>query len=593
MLLEEFLIKIGVDASKAGDIAKVVSQLQTGANQLSNATNQMQNDVDRAIRETNRSTREAGKAANKTKSKLFSLKLILISLAAAAVLYGKKLIGAFNHAIDKAKELATTKGGLFKISQKELQQAERYKQEMNKTGLALDSIKTKIALNLAPALTNLIGGFRNWLTINKELIAEGITKIIKAVGMAIQVVVNFVKFLDKVIRGTIGWKNAIIAFGVAWAILNRGFLFSPLGKIIMLMTGLMLLIDDLMVYMNGGNSLFGEYWQPFIDGAKSAWKFIKNFWELLKALWNGDSEKIKSLSNRLFNSLINGIKSLFSKIKSALANLFKNILMFFGMSEKDAKKTVNRIGKIFGFIFDVITFPFRMAYKAICAIMDWLGIDAGDVVNGIRATFKAVWGFITWPFRAAWKFVSDLFDIWEDDTTSVTGKIGKTFWKIWDSITWPFKTAWNFVKNLFTGWLNDVGDTTKKVGGKFIDIYKSITKPFNDAIKWIKDKFFGFIDTVGGKVKGALSWTGLFDDDDKTVLVKRQNQLKINPALSASAGVANSNSSNKNINNNNAVTINNTMNVTTPQEGFDTLNNLSASEIQKIADNSTTALGYN
>ena len=590
MLLEEFLIKIGVDASKAGEIANVVNTLQTGANQLSNATNQMQNDVDRAIRETNRSTREAGKAANTTKSKLFSLKLILVSLAAAAVLYGKKLIGAFNHAIDKAKELATTKGGLFKISQKELQQAEQYKQEMNKTGLALDSIKTKIALNLAPALTNLIGGFRNWLTINKELIAEGITKIIKAVGMAIQVVVNFVKFLDKVIRGTIGWKNAIIAFGVAWAILNRGFLFSPLGKIIMLMTGLMLLIDDLMVYMNGGNSLFGEYWQPFIDGAKAAWQFVKDVWKLIKALWAGDSEKVKSLSNRLFNSLLNGFKSLFSKIKSLLANLFKNILMFFGMSEKDAKKTVNRIGKIFGFIFDAITFPFRMAYKAICAIMDWLGIDAGDVVNGIRTIFKSVWDFITWPFRAAWKFVSDLFDIWEDDTTSVTGKIGKTFWKIWDSITWPFKTAWNFVKNLFTGWLNDVGDTTKKVGGKFIDIYKSITKPFNDAIKWIKDKFFGFIDTVGGKVKGALSWTGLFDDDDKTVLVKRQNQLKINPAQSASAGVTNSN---KNISNNNAVTINNTMNVTTPQEGLNNLNSLAAGEIQKIADNSKTALGSN
>lgn len=593
MLLEEFLIKIGVDASKAGEIARVINILQAGADQLSNTTDRMQNDVDRAIRETNRSTREAGKAANKTKSKLFSLKLILISLAAAAVLYGKKLIGAFNHAIDKAKELATTKGGLFKISQKELQQAERYKQEMNKTGLALDSIKTKIALNLAPALTNLIGGFRNWLTINKELVANGITKIIKAVGMAIQVVVNFVKFLDQVIRGTIGWKNAIIAFGIAWVILNRGFLLSPLGKIIILMTSLMLLIDDLMVYMNGGNSLFGEYWQPFIDGAKAAWQFVKDVWKLIKALWAGDSEKVKSLSNRLFNSLINGIKSLFSKIKSALANLFKNILMFFGMSEKDAKKTVNRIGKIFGFIFDVITFPFRMAYNAICAIMDWLGIDIGDVVNGIGSIFKGIWDFITWPFKAAWKFVSDLFDIWEDDTTSVTGKIGKTFWKIWDSITWPFKAAWNFVKNLFTGWINDANDTAKKVGGKFIDIYKSITKPFDDAIKWIKDKFFGFIDTVGGKVKGALSWTGLFDDDDKTVLVKRQNQLKINPAQSASAGVTNSNNSNKNINNNNAVTINNTMNVTTPQEGLNNLNSLAAGEIQKIADNSKTALGSN
>ena len=104
-------------------------------------------------------------------------------------------------------------------------------------------------------------------------------------------------------------------------------------------------------------------------------------------------------------------------------------------------------------------------------------------------------------------------------------------------------------------------------------------------------KFFGFIDTVGGKVKGALSWTGLFDDDDdKEILVKRQNQLKINPALSASASIA---TPNKNISNNNAVTINNTMNVTTPQEGLANLNALASGEIQKIADNSTTALGSN
>ena len=593
MLLEEFLIKIGVDASKAGDIAKVVSQLQTGANQLSNATNKMQSDVNRAIKETNKSTKEAGNAANKTKSKLFSLRLILVSLAAAAVLYGKKLVRAFNSAIDKAKELATKKDTLFKISKKELQQANQYKREMDKTGLAIDSIKTKIALNLAPTLTNLIGGFRNWLTINKELVASGITKIIKAIGMAIQVVVNFIKFLDMVITNTIGWKNAIIAFTIAWAILNRAFLFSPIGIVIMLLTGLMLLIDDLMVYMNGGNSLFGSYWQPFIDGAKSAWRFVKDVWELIKALWEGDSEKVKLLSNRLFTALINGVKSLFSKIKSALASLFKNILMFFGMSEKDAKKTVNRIGKIFGFIFDVITFPFRMAYKAICSIMDWLGIDAGDVVNGIAAIFKAIWDFITWPFKAAWKFVNNLFDIWENDTTSVTDKIGKTLWEIWDFITSPFKTAWNFVKNLFKGWIDDSVDTVKKFGKQFLEVHNAITKPFKDAIKWIKDKFFGFIDSIGGKIKGALSWTGLFDDDnddDKAVLVKRQNQLKVNPALSASAGIA---MPNKNINNNNAVTINNTMNVTTPQEGLNNLNSLAAGEIQKIADNSKTALGSN
>lgn len=592
MVLEEFLIKIGVDASKAGDIAKVVNNLQSGANQLSDTANSIQNDTNKAIRETKKSTSEAGNAVNKTRSKLFSLKLVLVTLAATAVLYGKKLIGAFNNAIDKAKELATKKDALFKISRKELKQAELYKREMSKTGLALDSIKTKIALNLAPALTNLIGGFRNWLTINKELIANGITKVIKAVGMVIQVIMNYYKFIDKIVSSTIGWKNAIIALGVVWAAFNAALLFSPIGIVIGLIAGLLLLIDDLMVYMEGGQSLFGKYWQPFIDGAKAAWEFAKTFWEFLKALWSGDTKKIKSLSKSLFDSIVGGFKSLISGIKSLLSKAFKSILMFFGMSEEGASKTVDRIGKIFNFIIDVLTFPYRMAYQAICSIMDWLGIDAGDVVDAIGEIFEAIISYVTAPFEAAWKLVNDLFDIWEDDTTSTTDKIGKTLWAIWDFITWPFKSAWKFVKGLFSSWNDDTNKTTQNFAKTFLKIHESITAPFKKAISWIKDKFYGFIDSIKSKIKSALSWLGIGGDDDNEVEVTTKRLVRARLSTD-NAKFSKLTPSNKNVNNNNAVTINNTMNVTTPQEGFDRLNKVSKKEIRNLADNTKTALGSN
>lgn len=607
MVLEEFLIKIGVDASKAGEIAKVVNNLQSGANQLSDTANSIQNDTNKAIRETKKSTSEAGKAINKTRSKLFSLKLVLVTLAATAVLYGKKLIGAFNNAIDKAKELATKKGALFKISQKELKQAELYKREMSKTGLALDSIKTKIALNLAPALTNLIGGFRNWLTINKELIANGITKIIQAVGMVIQVIMNYYKFLNMIITNTIGWKNAIIAFGIAWAVLNRAFLFSPIGIVIGLLAALMLLIDDLMVYMNGGKSLFGEYWQPFIDGAKAAWEFAKTFWEFIKALWSGDTKKIKSLSKSLFDSIVSGFKSLISGVKSLLSKALKGILKFFGTSESEASKTVDRIGKIFNFIVDALTLPFRTAYNAICSIMDWLGIDAGDVVNAIGETFKAIINFVSAPFKAAWKLVNDLFDIWEDDTTSTTDKLGKTLWAIWDYITSPFKAAWNFVKGLFPSWVKDGASFATDFEKSFNKIYDFIVKPFKDAKKWIEDKFLSFIDTIKDKLKWVLSLMNIDIGDDKstddknqaeeqdsTLLLRRithaQITAKVNTDIAKTGGLM---QSNRNVNNNNVFTLNNTMNVTTPQDGFDKVNNIVDDMARRINDNSVTAMGSN
>lgn len=597
MVLEEFLIKIGVDASKAGDIAKVVNNLQAGANQLSDTANNMQDNINKAINKTEDSTEKAGKAAEKTKSKISKLKLGIAGLIAISVLYGKKIVSAFNNAIDKAKELAVKKGALFKISQKELNQATLYKREMDKTGLALDSIKTKIALNLAPALTNIISGFRNWLTVNKELIANGITKIIQGVGMVIQVVVNFIKFIDEIISSTIGWKNAIIALSVVWAVFNRALLFSPIGIVMGLIAGLLLLIDDLMVYMKGGKSLFGEYWQPFIDGAKAAWDFIKSFWELIQALWAGDTQKVRSLSKKLFDSIVNGVKSLIRGIKSLLSNLLKNILMFFGMSEKDAKKTVDRIGKIFGFIIDVITFPFRMAYRGICAIMDMLGINAGDIVNAIGETFKAIWGFITAPFKAAWKFVNDLFDIWEDDTTTTTEKIGKTFKTIWNFITAPFKSAWKFIKGLFTFWISDAKGFAKSFGKAFSGIFNFITSPFKDGMQWIKDKFFAFIEKITSKIKWVLSLIGINiggdDDEEKNadeLATASRVSAKINTDIAKSGGLA---SLNKNINNNNAITINNTMNVTTPQEGFDDVYNIVDNTARRINDNTATAMGSN
>lgn len=598
-----YLNKIGIDTSQVSNIAQITDKLQSGAGKLSKITKEIQNDLNSVFSETSKSTDKAGNSAVQVQSKLVTLKKMLFSIAAAGKSYGKTIVNAFDNAIDKAQELANNEDVLFEISKTEIDQGKLYKKEMEKTGNAIDSIKTKIALNLAPAVTDLIISFRNWLIVNKELISKGITTVITWVSKAIQVIINFGEFIDKIISNTIGWENAIIALAVVWAKFNQALLFSPIGIVIGLLTVLMLLIDDLMVYMKGGKSLFGEYWQPFIDGTKAAWSFIKSFWELIQAFWSGDTQKVKSISKKLFNSLVNGVKSLIRGIKSLLSNLLKNILMFFGMSEKDAMKTVDRIGKIFGFIVDVLTFPFRMAYQAICAIMDWLGIDAGDVVNAIGEIFKAIWGFITTPFKAAWKFVNDLFDIWEDDTTSTTDKLGKTLWAIWDFITWPFKAAWNFVKGLFPTWVKD-GDTfTTDFDKSFSKVYDFIVKPFEDAKKWIEDKFISVLDKVKNKLRSGLSMIGINIDDDDSSGESPSNNQQLTPSPSMPMVLRNPETSvptnswlmlpqNNNVRNN-AVTVNTTMHVNSAQEGIDNIFKIVDSKARQISDNSNTAMGSN
>ena len=477
MILEEILIKIGVDASKAAEISGVINNLKTGFSELNNV----------------------------------------------AVTYGEMMWSAFNDAIDKAQDLALQKDALFDISEKELLQAEQYKSVMSKVGLAVDSIKTKLALGLAPAVTDLISVFSDWLITNKELIADGINIIVKVVSNIIQVIKHFCEFLDLVITNTIGWKNAIIAFIAIWALFNKAFLLSPVGLVIGAITVLLLLIDDLMVYLKGGKSLLGSYWQPLIDGAKALCEHIKLSFQFIKALWRGDSEAIKSISKKLISSLIQMYKVYINGIKTILSNLLKYIFVFFGMSESKASKTVDRIGKIFSFIFDLITLPFRNLYKAICYIMDMLGLDIGDVINGIYFALARLCESIIAPFKAAWELVSSLFDIWEDDTTTFINKIGQTFKAILTFLLFPFVQLWQNIKGLgkailelFELIINGLINCIDWVIGKIIetckDIFAFITSTFTQFWQYIKDGFEFLVTAIETIIQGlGKAFLQLFD----------------------------------------------------------------------------------
>ena len=543
MILEEILIKIGVDASKAAEISGVINNLKTGFSELNNV----------------------------------------------AVTYGEMMWSAFNEAIDKAQDLTSQKDALFDISEKELLQAEEYKSVLSRVVLAVDTIKTKLALGLTPAVTDLISAFSDWLIANKKLIADGINIIVKVVSNTIQVIKHFCEFLDLVITNTIGWKNAIIAFIAIWALFNSAFLMSPVGQVIGAITVLLLLIDDLMVYLKGGKSLLGSYWQPLIDGAKALSEHINQSFQFIKALLSGDSEAIKSTSKKVVSSVMQLLKAIINGIKTVLSNLLKNIFVFFGASESRATKTVDRIRKIFSCIIDAITFPFRQSYEGICNIMDMLGLDVGDVINGICFGLGAIGASIIAPFKAGWEFVNSLFDIWEDDTKTITDKIGDTFKAFFTLITSPFTESWQHVKEEFELWGEDVETFIEGVGETFADLFEPFISPFKNGINWIENSFSNLINKLKSKFKKYFSWTGFFDDEKdeeqiKTNLIEQTNSLNTNAANAAMGQVSSKV-------NNNAVTINNTMHVTSPQEGFDNLNNLAKNEIQNVVDNTQTALG--
>lgn len=523
--LDELLIKVGVDASQAKQIGTYVDMLQTGADKLGANANAINSKLDSLLSDVSESMEKgaesaqkassdlekASKSADKASGQFSKLKIAMTALVAGAILFGNRIASAFNSAVDNAKKLFESKNSLYQISQDEIRQVDEYKRSLDKTSLSIDSIKTKIAINLIPTITAISEKFNGWLVTNKDFITNGITKVVSWLGKGIQVITNFIKFIDKVVRSTTGWKNAFIALGVAWAVLNRAFLFSPIGLVIAAFGALLLLIDDLIVYMNGGKSLFGSYWDPLIEGTKSIIDWFNSL--------SPTSKNLAVTFGGLFALLMSGSKTLYAigftvgKLAKPFILLGKEVFSFGKIAVKAFKMIGVAIRVLTGIM---IANPLIAILTAIAAIA-YLIYDNWD---WLCAKFKVIWSSISNFAKEAWdkivSFASDAikdvlmyFGMSEEGADQTIQAMKDTFKLMKDFILQPFKDAWELVKKLFNVWTDDSTSVTDKLKQTFFAIYEFIVSPFRRAMKWINDTFNGFIDKTLGKVADVLSYIGI------------------------------------------------------------------------------------
>ncbi len=468
MEIDELLIKIGVDTSDAAKISQFVTTLSAAANQIAVQANGIADSFTDTTQSAEDSFRRASGEADKAQTPINKLKLLAIGVAAVISAVAVKVAGFISEAIAGAKNLAQEKGLLFDISKQELQQADEYQEAMKKTGLAIESIKTKIALNLLPQLNNVVSGFNDWLRANKELIAGGLTKVIQWGGKFFQVIINTGRAIGKVIDNTIGWNGALSLLAGAFLYLNRAMLMNPITWVIAGIVGLMLLLDDLMVYLDGGESLFGDFW-----GACIGW--IKD----VIAWWNAFYASNKEILDAVFAAWSKGweaIKTIFGGVFDYIKNLMKLIVGIFtgdtdligeawqGMSDA-IEKMWEGLKLYFSAVFDFLgalwTGYSKAASKAWDAVMrvvrrvfDWIKNGVKAAVNAVKTTFLAVVDFIAAPFRNGWNLVKKLFDIWGNDSSSFTDKIKETFEAVVKFVSEPFEKAFKAIGKAFDEVMN-------------------------------------------------------------------------------------------------------------------------------------------
>lgn len=245
----------------------------------------------------------------------------IITASRRVALAGATIMGGFGLALRSTlKDAEDYKQGDNKsgstFSPKQIAAVDQFNVSLRTTAGVLKEIRNSFVIDMLPAVNEVVISFRKWMTANKDLIQgklKGAVEVLSGVfKLLLPVISRIVGIFDMLISATIGWKyliTAIIAVGLAvwfagvaasiWraVIAFRAFtvamLSNPITAIITaIIAVLALLVDEIWVTINGGDSLINRFlksdaWGVCKDYINTVTEALKNMWEWLIKIKDG------------------------------------------------------------------------------------------------------------------------------------------------------------------------------------------------------------------------------------------------------------------------------------------------------------------
>ncbi|MBP6018800.1 MAG: hypothetical protein KA735_04860 [Burkholderiaceae bacterium] len=294
--------------------------------------------------------------------------------------------------------------------------AGEFNDTLSQMQMVMGAIRTNIAVGLAPQLTNIVGRLRDWLIRNKELIREGINKAVTVILALWRAIMRAIDVVDKIISKTIGWKAALVILGGALLWFNKtmllAFATNPITLIVAAIAGLVLLVDDLITFMEGGESMFDWSWAiPIIKEVSQA---IDEISAVLQAFWDTYGQNVLDG----FGGLWEFVKGFVAWLGNAIAAVFNFMTGDFDGFLSRSQASLEGLKQMFDGAVEYIKNLFII----------WLGLLGVDI-DAIGKRFTDTWDSVKNGFSAAMGVISSLW-------SSVSGTISKGLNAIGNTIGW-------------------------------------------------------------------------------------------------------------------------------------------------------------
>lgn len=360
------------------------------------------------------------------------------------------------------------------VSQEDADAVVAYGGAMADLKFGLTAVQSTVAVGFAPMMTDLVKGFANVLKANKDWIVDGL----KWLGNVIVSVSGFVSrmypFLIAIAVGMGIAKLATFGFAKALAVV-----FSPVVLITAAIVAVLLIIDDLIVAFQGGQSVIADFFQEFfgVDILPALQSIVDVFIQFVG--WVEDA----------MDPLLGFFKNIFGAIGALFRGDLTGAIDFVWVAINDLADFTSKV------IIDAV--------NKVAGIFEWLGGFAGEV-------FKPFFDYMSSMFSALGAALKGDFD-------EALSHVGDAFGSLGD-----------FILGVFTGAFNGVMGLWGKVAAYIKE------KAMNMLPSWVVDLLSGAgsaLDTASGAVSGA--W-----DNAKNFFSMGPDEAV---SMSSSGGTSNSN----------------------------------------------------
>jgi hypothetical protein len=219
----------------------------------------------------------------------------------------KSMLGLLKMSRVEIDKLTQTAAKLGVVTDKDAEKIYKFNNAIYTLKFGMDSLKTKIAIGLSPAIQRMAERFTEFLIKYQPQIVSGIETISKVIGSLFEAIGRIIGFIKDFIQATVGWEAALAVIIVA-----LGALASPAVLVAGAISAILLVVDDLIVAFKGGKSVIRDFFAEFlgiditpilkniVEGFKNAFALIKAmFKDLIKlftnplGLFKGDSDIVK------------------------------------------------------------------------------------------------------------------------------------------------------------------------------------------------------------------------------------------------------------------------------------------------------------